>query len=185
MSVLDEDIKPKENFITGNDIESFLSEFNTPKQDVKRENIPEYPEEDIPEDIAQETEEPKKVTRRAAKATAGLLTTAIIAPVSAVCTFVAKSDNPKKYAFTDDERETLDEALAKYLELKGSDIPPGVMLLVVILTIIGGKIMQAFRDRSENTRLQEAEKRANALQAEIDRLRLEKERENGNSETKE
>ena len=118
-------------------ISDYLNEINRPKQP---QEISEEADEDALlgfQDTERDDEPLEKVqaTAGVAKATGSLLATAIDTGLSTIIgTFIAK-DDPSNYKADEEQKDELSEALANYVKLKGGDIPPGVALLIVILSI--------------------------------------------------
>lgn len=151
------EVKPYD-FFTGED-KDFLQEMSIPKQSTGATTVVEddFILEEIPFSENHENENSPNLTAKAAKSTAKLLGTAIDAPMSSLLAFVAKEKDASQFACTPDEKDTLTDALAEYLKVKGMDVPPGMMLFIVILTIYGGKAVDAFKTRAANVRAEKAE----------------------------
>ncbi len=164
MGLLDQN--QERNYFPDSEADIFLQEFQQPKQEM---NIPEMPE--LEQEESAEPEKKGKTTRRAAKQTSKIVVGLIEGPTATFAEIISKGCDSKKYKFDDGERETLTEAFADYFEVKGADLPPGVLLLIAVLTIVGSKFGMAFKDRKENLRIAEAEKRAKDMEAELTSLR--------------
>jgi len=69
-----------------------------------------------------------------------------------------------------DERETLVQAWAGYLGDKSIQASPGVVLIIAILTVYGGKIVGAVADKRRRDELAQARAQLEEQQEEIQRL---------------
>jgi hypothetical protein len=155
--------KPQEyNFASGG-ISDFLEDFNTPKQS-----------KDINEDFSElesiEYEKSEKIlpdklqtSASVAKTSASILTIALDSALSSVFAFIA-NESPEDFKADDDQREELQKAFTEYTKLKGGEIPPGLMLIILVISIYAGKGITAVQ-------LRKANKRNEQLEAENARLR--------------
>jgi len=145
------------SFMSGG-INDYLNEINQPKQP---QDIDEYPDEEnlsAFQDTGKEDEPLETLKARAgvAKATGALLATALDAGLSTLIgTFIAKGD-PADYKADEEQKSELETAMAEYVKLKGGDIPPGIALLIVVLSIYMPKGVVAFQVRK--LELENAEK---------------------------
>ena len=159
------------DFPTG-DIESFISEMQLPKQDM---NISETDGLDtlIPPDAPAPEEEPQPMKARAARASGRLVATVIDSTLPEILGYIAREPSAP-YRADEESRRDLEEALAAYMQLKGGDIPPGMMVFILIITIYCTKIPAALSRRRVNLEREELE----AMRRDIEeRERTVKERE--------
>lgn len=172
--MLGDEKKINTEYPTG-DLETFLTEIQSPKQNM---NISE--DEGLEEletlQVTEKTEKEDLVMKSSvANASGKLLATVIDTSLPAVCGFFAKG-NPKKYKADEEERTELEKALGEYMKLKGGDIPPGMMVLVLVLSIYGSKIPMVIQDRKMNIERLEFEQQKKDLEAReralAERLRL-------------
>lgn len=114
-----------------------------------------------------------------ARASAGMLTVAIDSTLSALLGMLAQS-TPDAFKADDTQRDELQQALTQYIRLKGGDIPPGVTLAILLVSIYGGKAASAVQ-------LRRANKRNRELETEVQRLnaRLEEEQRKNRKSTRE
>lgn len=157
MSLHDQEITTTEDYSFFTGTEDFVSDLQQPKQDMNLSDELPLEEIEVIQEAAPEVEKEKTVTLKAARSSAKFLTTAIDAPLSSLLAFYAKEDDADDFKCDQEERDTLEEALTEYLKDKGADIPPGMMLLVVILSIYGSKTMKAFNMRKQNILLEKKE----------------------------
>lgn len=166
------------NFASG-DISVFMDEFNTPKQhqDIQEDDFPDF---EVPEDETDNVLPDKLQTSTSvARSSASMLTIALDSSLSSVFGLIA-NDSPDTFRADSAQREELQKALTEYIKLKGGDIPPGVTLIILILSIYGGKGVMAVQLRKANKRNEELEKenaRLKALDLERNKIKPEKETE--------
>ena len=157
MSMFDENQqKTTEYKFASAGITDFLEDFNTPKQ-------PQNIDENYSELENLETEEPEKVlpdklqtSASVAKSSASILTIALDSALSNVFGLIAK-DSPDNFKADDEQREELQKAITEYTKLKGGDIPPGLALVILVISIYGGKGIMAVQLRKANKRNEELE----------------------------
>jgi hypothetical protein len=157
-----------------------MSEFNVPKQE---QNISEYPESDsLFSEIEDENEEPGndilpdklQTSTTVAKASASILTIALDSTLSSAFALIA-NDKPETFKADETQQEELQKAFTEYIKLKGGDIPPGIALIILILSIYGSKGVMAVQ-------LRKANKKNELLERENARLRvINQMKENGTS----
>jgi len=161
--MLGDDNNINTNYPTG-DLESFLTEIQAPKQNM---NISE--EEGLDElETLQEIEKPEKddlvMKGSVANASGKLLATVIDTSLPAALGFLAK-EKGSVYKADEEDRAELEKALGEYMKLKGGDIPPGMMVLVLVLSIYGAKIPMAIQHRKMNVERLELEQQKKDLEA--------------------
>ncbi len=161
--------KPKGDyrFVTGNDIDGFLDDLNTPKQETVRDRydgLEDLPSDDI--EVDEEKQEPVDIQMKAsaAKATGKLVATVIDTTLPQALAFIAKDNGVENYRADESQREELEEALTEYMRLKGGDVPPGVMIVILVITIYGTKIPMAIQQRKLNERAAALDEREKMLQ---------------------
>jgi len=151
------------NYPTG-DLESFLTEIQAPKQNMnisEAEGLEEF-------EALQDAEKPEKedlvMKSPVANASGKLLATVIDTTLPAALGFLAKEEG-SGYKADEEDRNELEKALGEYMKLKGGDIPPGMMVLVLVLSIYGAKIPLAMQHRKINAERQELEQQKKDLEA--------------------
>lgn len=102
-----------------------------------------------------------------AKSTARFASMTFDSLFSAMAQQYAEAPSRKPYKAEDEEMDDLIEAAAAYLETVGADIPPGVMLLLIVMVIYVPKSMQAAKDRKAN-RGQQSQKSTSQTREEED-----------------
>lgn len=140
------------------DLKAFLDDYTTEKQDM---NIDESDglddlEEKAASFVDEEEKEPVTIQMRAgaAKASGKLITTVIDTTIPAMLAAIAK-DNVEEFKAAPEDREELEEALTEYMKLKGGDIPPSVMVIILISTIYLSKIPKVIELRKLNKKQEE------------------------------
>jgi hypothetical protein len=132
-------------------IDAFLSEIKEPKQEFAQSQsiFDALPEESAIENNAEPAapRERTTMTKSASNAAGELATTVTDTVLPMLIGMIAQSDSAR-FKATETEREELKQALSRYLELKG-DIPPGVMLIIIIAVIYGSKIPAAIELRKQ------------------------------------
>ena len=149
------------NYPTG-DIASFIEEFNQPKQDMNLDiaeglDALEPLEEDMPTGKLDTT-----ATRAAAGAGGRMIAAVIDTTIPMTLGMIAK-ESPDEFKATDSQREELEAALTEYMALRGDDIPPGVMVLILVLTIYGSQVPHALALRKQNLRQEQLDQREEEL----------------------
>ncbi len=157
-------------FVNAGNVNDFMNRFNQPKQDMNLEDTP--PDMGLEDDS--ETTERATIAMNAApaKATGKLIASVIDNTLPLGLSLLAKG-KLEDYKASEEDRTELENALAEYFKLKGADIPPGLMIVILILMIYTTKIPQALQDRKINTLRAELE----AEKAELAKIRLELESE--------
>ena len=116
----------------------------------------------------QVTEKPEKedlvMKSSVANASGKLLATVIDTSLPAALGFLAKEEG-SGYKADEEDRAELEKALGEYMKLKGGDIPPGMMVLVLVLSIYGAKIPMAIQHRKMNVERLELEQQKKDLEA--------------------
>ena len=161
--MLGDEKKINTEYPTG-DSETFLTEIQSPKQNM---NISEA--EGLEElETLQVTEKPEKedlvMKSSVANASGKLLATVIDTSLPAALGFLAKEEG-SGYKADEEDRAELEKALGEYMKLKGGDIPPGMMVLVLVLSIYGAKIPMAIQHRKMNVERLELEQQKKDLEA--------------------
>ena len=105
-----------------------------------------------------------KGTSSVANASGKLLATVIDTSLPAALGFLAK-EKGSVYKADEEDRAELEKALGEYMKLKGGDIPPGMMVLVLVLSIYGAKIPMAIQHRKMNVERLELEQQKKDLEA--------------------
>ena len=168
MSIFDQHTETEEqdyHFASGTDINDYLSEMGAEKQDM---NLSDTLDEDLPFDTETE-EQTMQMPSDVANATGKMFASVIDTVLPETLAMLSKGD-VEDYKAAPTDRKELEKALGKYLAIKGTDIPPGVMLLILILSIYGMKVPQALQERKFNNKMQELEAREKALQEREARL---------------
>lgn len=127
-------------------IDGFISEFQQPKQPQDIDETAGLEELDT---MQPEPDEKPQLQASAgvANATASLLTIALDSSLSTVLGMVA-GDETENYKADPEQRDELEKGIARYLQIKGvDDIPPGVALLILVVSIYGGKGAMAIQVR--------------------------------------
>lgn len=169
-------------FVTS-DINDFVAEMNTPKQEmpdsVDFTNFPVHNE--IDEQPIEATEPPSiKANAKVAQSTASLIVTTIDTLIPEIMRTVAKADKADAFKADDATRAELESAFAEYVRLKGvGDLPPGVMIIVLLLVAYGTKIPMLLQLRKANIQAERDRNEIERLQAEINELK--NDRKNGES----
>lgn len=148
------------NYPTG-DIASFIEEFNQPKQDMNLD-IAEGLDSLEPFDDAPSGKLDTTTTRAAASAGGRMIAAVIDTTLPMTLGMIAK-ESPEEFKATDSQREELEAALTEYMALRGDDIPPGVMVLILVLTIYGSQVPHALALRKQNLRQEELDQREEEL----------------------
>jgi hypothetical protein len=158
------------NFATA-DISEFVSELNQPKQEFEQPHsvFDELPNEPDPEPEPQERVT-TSMTKTASNAAGKLVLSVIDNAIPMGLGLIAKTE-ADKFKATPSERAELEEALSRYMELQGGDIPPGLMVIILVLGIYGLKVPTAIQLRKQQTVIDEQT-------AEIERLKKELEKRN-------
>lgn len=140
------------------DLKAFLDDYKTEKQDMNIDESDGLDDFDaITGNAANEEEnEPVSLQMRAgaARASGKLITTVIDTTIPAILATIAK-DNVEEFKAAPEDREELEEALTEYMKLKGGDIPPSVMVIILISTIYLSKIPKVIELRKLNKKQEE------------------------------
>ena len=186
MSIFDKaqtaETSPKQEykFITS-DINDFMQDFNRPKQEmpesaVSFDNFP----VDEPDNIERDETETLKVNAQVARSTARLIVAAIDGFVPEIMRTIAKEETSEAFRADADSKSELEKAFAEYIKLKGvGDIPPGVMILVLLVVTYGSKVPMIMQLRKANMQRDADRREIEALQAEI--LKLKEQHSDGKS----
>lgn len=186
MSIFDKtqtaETAPKQDykFVTS-DINDFMQDFNRPKQEmpesaVSFDNFP----VDEPDNIERGETETLKVNAQVARSTARLIVAAIDGFVPEIMRTIAKEETSDAFRADADSKSELEKAFAEYIKLKGvGDIPPGVMILVLLVVTYGSKVPMILQLRKANMQRDADRREIEALQAEI--LKLKEQHSDGKS----
>src|ERR1035437_9873575 len=153
-------------------IGGYLNELKAPKQaqDIREDdNLEDL--EDLQPEQKPEPLEKLQATNAVANASASLLTIALDSSLSAVFGYIA-GEEASNYKADEDQREELEKAISEYVKLKGGDIPPGIALLILVVSSYGGKGAMAFQVRKLNKESAEKDKLIAEMRAKIDALEL-------------
>jgi len=157
-------------------IGDFMADFNREKLDTNvdetsdLENLP-------PETVEDEQTEPLeklKANASVANASASLLTIALDSSLSTVLGLYA-GDDAENYKADADQKKELQTAIAEYVKLKGGDIPPGVALILIIVSIYGSKGAMAFQFRKMKKESEAKDKKIAELEEKLEKFLLESE----------
>ncbi|MEA4975430.1 MAG: hypothetical protein VB046_06810 [Paludibacter sp.] len=175
MGILDtRDVAQEENkyaFASGG-IDDFLDDFKRPKQDQPIDEAEGLEEVESFEQQETEKAEPLESLRAkvsVANATGSLLAIAVDAGLSTVLGAVIAKGDPEDYKASESEKEELQDAISEYVKLKGGDIPPGVALIIIILSIYGPKTAIAFQARKFNEKEADYQKQISDLKNQLDK----------------
>lgn len=173
---VDETTKKEPYKFASGGIGEFMDEFNKPKQDQGIDEAagledlpPEYEESEDDEPL-----EKLKATNSVANASASLLTIALDSTLSTVLGLYA-GDEPSNYKADSDQREELQEAIAEYVKLKGGDIPPGLALILIVVSIYGSKGAMAFQFKKLKKETEEKDNQISELREKLSKYKEEKE----------
>lgn len=149
------------------DLKAFLDDYTTEKQDMNIDETEGLDDFDaITGNAVNEEEENEPVSLQmragAARASGKLITTVIDTTIPAILATIAK-DNVEEFKAAPEDREELEEALTEYMKLKGGDIPPSVMVIILISTIYLSKIPKVIELRKLNKKQEELNKREQQL----------------------
>lgn len=142
------------NFATGDDIDAYIRDIQSPKQDMNidpTEGLSEL--ENLQDDAISFEKTDIQMKSAAAKAGGKLVATVIDTTLPQALAYIAKTPDATPYKADPDSRQELEEALTEYMRLKGGDIPPGMMVLLLVLSIYLTKIPTALQQRKQNTAL--------------------------------
>ncbi|MDR2824795.1 MAG: hypothetical protein LBB41_06325 [Prevotellaceae bacterium] len=134
-------------FITG-DISEFVNDLQTPKQEFTNNNenydeLPDEPEVDTSSDHLQ-------ANTKVAQSTAHLIVTTIDAVLPETMAFAAKQKSGEYFKADPSTKNELEDALTEYIKLKGAkDLPPSVMIIILLLVAYGTKIPAMLQMRKE------------------------------------
>ena len=172
--------KQEYKFVTS-DINDFMQDFNRPKQEMPESavNFDNFPV-DEPDNIERDETETLKVNAQVARSTARLIVAAIDGFVPEIMRTIAKEETSDAFRADADSKSELEKAFAEYIKLKGvGDIPPGVMILVLLVVTYGSKVPMIMQLRKANIQRDADRREIEALQAEI--LKLKEQHSDGKS----
>lgn len=155
------------NIASGNDLASFINQMNGQKEHMVDDAFAGLDELGNAADPEDDDREPVDVAMRPAAANAAgtVAVTMLDTMLPAILGFIAKED-AALYKADAKQRVELEEALSSYMELNGTDIPPGWMVVILVLAIYGSQVPTAIQHR----RLNEKEEALNAREAALDAL---------------
>ena len=151
-------------------IDGYMKELSRPKQPL---DIDESEGLDELIDLQPtETDEPLekiKANNAVANATGSLLATAIDTGLSTIIgSFIAKGD-PDDYKASPEKKDEMASALSDYVKLKGGDIPPGMALMIIIMSIYLPKGVVAFQVHKLEKEIAEKDKRIAELEKQAEK----------------
>jgi hypothetical protein len=167
----------QQNLATGGDINAFIEELTQPKHPFEQtESIFDaLPSEPAPITAHPAEKITTQMTAGAANASGKLVVSVIDTVIPALQAWLAKSDSEEFKADSSDRAE-LENALSEYMKLKGGDIPPGVMCIILVLAIYGSNIPKMLELRKINTEKEKLEKMRRDLEYQRKQLDLEREK---------
>lgn len=188
MSIFDKQTaqEPQEYKFITSDINDFINDFSRPKQEmpdaVDFNNFPATEEQATFTDDAP-TEAQPRVTAQVARSTARMIVATIDTFIPEIMRYVAKADNAEEFKADGEVRGELEAAFTDYIKIKGvGDIPPGMMIVILLLTAYGSKIPMLMQLRKANIKAEEDKAEIEALKAELSDIK--KQRYNGTESSK-
>jgi hypothetical protein len=106
----------------------------------------------------------------AALHTARFVVAAVDSGFSELMAAIALEKDKTPFKADREQRRDLEAAWADYLKTKGADLPPGMIVLILCLTIYGPKTKLMIDQRRHNLQMQEKEMLLEEKQREIERL---------------
>ncbi len=180
MSIFDKQVaqEPQEYRFITSDINDFMKDFARPKQEmpdaVDFDNFPATEEHD---------DEPIEAQPRVTAQVARMIVATIDTFVPEIMRYVAKADNAEDFKADSEVRSELEAAFTDYIKIKGvGDIPPGMMIVILLITAYGSKIPMLMQLRKANIKAEEDKAQIEALKAELSDLK--KQRDNGTESSK-
>lgn len=171
-------LSPSEYNFADGDISTFASEIQQPKQDMgisEEPDVWEDPEE--PDELEDGPENEAEINapsqRMAARRTAKFICHFADMGFATALSAISKNDMDEHRADKESLHE-LENAVAEYCKDMGGNVPPWLMIVICVLTIYGGQIPQALRDRKANTEREKAENERQELANRIAQLEIEK-----------
>lgn len=157
-------VTPQSNPTTDPTVNDFFAQMSRQKEDMGiSEPMPDDNEQPETDEL-EPTDEPRiQVNAAPARATAKLITTVIDTTLPAGLAMIAQAES-NEFKATPDERDELTEALTEYVRLKGGDIPPGVMVLILVSTIYGSKLPYAVQLRKQKQKENELAERERIIE---------------------
>ncbi len=138
------------------DISDFISEMNQPKQDFNLDIQPSEEETALFDNAPQDPVEKVDVQMKSAAASASGKLFATVIDTALPATLAAIASAPAEhFKAAPQDRQELADALTEYMRLVGADIPPGMMVVILVLSIYGSKVPDVIRLRKEHKALQE------------------------------
>lgn len=171
MSLLNQPTAGSDYTFASTGIDDFITDFSRQKQEtgVNSDSLNDIP--DFEPEPEQEPLPDLKAKAGVAKATGALLTTVLDTTLSTAIAMYA-GDEPANYKADPEQRDDLQAAISEYVKLKGGDIPPGIALMILVLTIYGGKFAQGFQFRKLRKENDEQAKRI----AELEKKEMERQK---------
>jgi hypothetical protein len=142
-------VKKDYAFASG-DISNFMTDFGAPLQQTGVDENADLEElNQFEQEVNDEEPEPERIRAnvQVSKATGKLLTIVTDSSISAIFAFVAKDGDVNAYKATPEERTELENAFTEYTRLKGTDIPPGMALMLAVGSIYGAKLPKVIVQR--------------------------------------
>ena len=142
----------KDYAFASGDISNFMTDFGAPLQQTGVDENADLEELDqFEQEVNDEEPEPERIRAnvQVSKATGKLLAIVTDSSISAILSFVAKDGDVEAYKATFDERTEIENAFTEYTRLKGTDIPPGMALMLAIGSIYGAKLPKAIVQRKK------------------------------------
>ena len=156
-------------FVSG-DIAEFMNDYKRPKQDQpidETDGLDDFTQQPDDQELEDKPLENLKARVSVANATGSLLATALDAGISTILGTVIAKGNPSDFKADEEQKEELTLAISEYVKLKGGDIPPGVALIIVILSIYGPKTGLAIQMRKFNEREEELKDKIRELENQL------------------
>ncbi len=168
------------------DINDYMNEFNQPKQEMPEAvNFDSFPtEEEDPAPL--HAEEEARVSAHMAKSSARIAVATIDSVVPEIMRHLSKSETAEPFKADDDMRAELEKSIAEYIKIKGvGNIPPGVMVLVLLAVAYGSKVPLVLQLRKANEQAEKQQSEIERLNREIDFYRNKELANNGETKSSE
>ena len=143
-------------FPTGN-LSDFLNDFSKEKQEMEIDQ--EEILRDVPETEEEANEEESTFVDSFTSLQASEMLVGILDTVAPAGLALLSKTEVKDWQAEPEQRTTLKHGFKSYLDAKGLDLPPGWLLLFLVLSIYGVKVPSALALRKEHNELKEVEKR--------------------------
>lgn len=166
--------KKEKYFFASGSVDDFTKSFLDNKQETDVEEIPDFEESEF-EHGDEEPLQKVKATKSVSKATGHLVAVMLDSTISQTCGLISGGD-ATKYKADEEQKSELEEAISAYVQVTGMDMPPAVALIILIVSIYGGKIAMSFSDRKKNKADEEKENKVASLEKQIRELENQLER---------